>query len=283
MTVAKSKVSKKQVFTLFRVLFFYLCTLLVLMFTSRLTKTLSTELADLSSVVLASVLTILLVYLFTRWEKRRLVDVGVVPGKSTIRRFVVGYLIGLSMAGIQAFAVLAYGHLHLTIVQDLTAQQIILPLALYFFVACREELAFRSYSLRSLDFSFSSTVALLFITVIFVMEHVVAGMTWKMAVIGSGLGGILFGLAALKTRGLALPIGVHSAWNFGQWGVGFKNKPGIWNAVVDKSYEKETENVSLAAFIFVMLLAIIGIALFYKRKNQEEINAAAPIGVSESV
>jgi membrane protease YdiL (CAAX protease family) len=275
MTIDKSKFRRKQVLTLVRVLFFYLCSLLVLMFTSRLTKSIAPELADLSSLVLASVLTFLLVYLFTRWQKLRLNDVGLVPGKSTIQRFVVGYVIGLSMSAIQALTVFGFGHLQLTIVPNITAQQIILPLSLYLFVACREELVFRSYSLRSLDYSFSSAVALLSITVIFVLEHVVAGMTWKMAAIGSGLGGILFGLSALKTKGLALPLGLHGAWNFGQWMVGFKNKAGVWTAVVEKGYERETENVSLVAFSLVMLLAITGIVLFYKRKGMEENKAAA--------
>lgn len=34
-------------------------------------------------------------------------------------------------------------------------------------------------------------------------------MSWKMAIIGSGFGGLLFGIAALRTKGLALPIGLH--------------------------------------------------------------------------
>lgn len=275
MTVDKSKFRRKRLSTSVRVLFFYLSSVFVLMFTSRLTKSMPLKVADLLSVFVASVLTFLLVYLFTRWEKLRLIDVGVVPGKATTRRFVVGYIIGLFMAVIQALTVLGFGHLRLFFIAHITVQEIIAPFLLYFFVACREELVFRSYSLRSLEYSFSSAVALLFITVIFILEHVAAGMTWKMAIIGSGLGGILFGLAALKTRGLALPLGLHSAWNFGQWMVGFKNKPGVWNAVVEKGYETETENISLAVFVLVMLLAIIGIVLFYKRKSIQENQAAA--------
>ena len=275
MTVDRFKFRRKQLSTLVRVLFFYLCSLFVLMLTSRLTKSLSSDVADLLSIFLASVLTFLLVYLFTRWEKLHLFDIGVVPGKATIQRFIIGYIIGLSMAVIQAITAFGFGHLQLTIVPNITTQQIILPFFLYFFVACREELVFRSYSLRSLDYSFSSAVGLLFITTIFIVEHVMAGMTWKMAVIGSGLGGILFGLSALKTRGLALPLGLHSAWNFGQWMTGFKNKSGVWNAVVEKGYETETENISLAAFVSVMLLAIIGIVLFYKRKSIQENKVAA--------
>ena len=274
MTVDKSQFRRKRFWTLTRVLFFYLLSLLLLMFTSRLTKSLSSNVADLLSILLASVLTILMVYLFTRWEKLRIIDVGVVPGKSTIRRFVTGYVIGISMALVQALTVFSFGHLQLTLVPNITALQIIIPLSLYFLVACREEFVFRSYSLRSLEYAYSPAVALLIITLIFIIEHVLAGMTWKMAVIGSGLGGILFGVSALKTRGLAVPIGLHSAWNLGQWMTGFKNKPGIWNAVVEKGYEVETENVSLAAFSLVMVLAIIGIAIFYTPKRTEENNAA---------
>jgi membrane protease YdiL (CAAX protease family) len=272
MTGNKSKFRKKRLLTLARVVFFYLCTLLVLMFTSRITKGLSPDVADLLSVFLASVLTFLLVFLFTRREQLHLRDVGVVPGKASIQRFVAGYVIGLLMAVIQAVVVIGFGHLRFTLVPNISVGQILLPFLLYLFVACREELTFRSYSLRILDYSFSSLFALLFITAVFILEHVVAGMTWKMAIIGPGLGGILFGVAALKTRGLALPLGLHSAWNFGQWIAGFKNKPGVWNAVVETGHERQTQNISLAAFSLVMLLAITGIVLFYNRKSSDETN-----------
>ena len=265
MTVDKSKIRNKRLSTLGRVIIFYLCSLLVLLFTSRMTKGLSPNVADLLSIFLASVLTFLLVFMFTRWENLHLKNVGVIPGNATVQRFIVGYAIGLLMSAIQGLTVLTFGHVRFTSVANITVIQILVPFLLYLFVACREELVFRSYSLRSLDYSFSSAVALFFITVIFILEHVVAGMTWKMAIIGSGLGGILFGLAALKTRGLALPLGLHSAWNFGQWMLGFKNKPGILDAVVESGYEQQTENISLAAFSLVMLLTIAGIVLVYKR------------------
>ena len=242
------------------------------MFTSRITKTLSSQTADLLSIVLATALTFCLVYLCSKWEKLSLADIGIIPGKTTIQRFLGGYFIGLLMAAAQALTSSSFGHLQLTIASHITATYILLPFLLYFFVAGREELVFRSYSLRSLDHSFSSLFALIVITVIFILEHLVAGMTWKMAFIGSGLGGILFGVAALRTKGLALPLGLHSAWNFGQWTVGFKNKPGIWVAVAKKGYEKQAENTSLVAFVIVMLLAIAGVILYYKPQPTPQSN-----------
>jgi membrane protease YdiL (CAAX protease family) len=269
MTINKSAPKKKPVYTILRVLLFYLCSVLILMFTSRLTKSLSVNIADLASIFIAAILSFILVVLFTRWEKLNLADVGVVPGKQTIARFIAGYFIGLLMAVIQALTVFGFGHLRL-VLSNASILQIVLPFLLYFFVACREELVFRSYALRSLDNSFTAVFALSVITILFILEHVAAGMTWKMAVIGSGLGGILFGIAALKTKGLALPLGLHSAWNFGQWAVGFKNKPGIFEAINEKGYEVQNETISLVTFALVMILAIISILLFYKIKTQQQ-------------
>ena len=67
-------------------------------------------------------------------------------------------------------------------------------------MACREELVFRSYSLRSLGYSLTPIIALIIITVIFILEHVVSGMTWKMAMLGSGAGGILFGFSSVENK-----------------------------------------------------------------------------------
>jgi membrane protease YdiL (CAAX protease family) len=266
MTIDKVTAPTKRLSTLARVLFFYCCSLAILMLTSRLTRNLPAKFTDLSSVLLATVLTFLLVFGFTRWQRLRLIDVGVMAGRATIQRFIVGYIIGLSMAVIQVSIVCSFGHLRLKYVLGITAPEVLLSFVLYLFVACREELVFRSYLLRGLSYTYSSTVAMLIMIALFVVEHIMAGMSWKTAVIGSGLGGVLFGLAALKTRGLALPFGLHSAWNFGQWMAGFKNNEGVWKAIVDKGYEKQTENIGLGAFILVMAFAITAVILFYKRK-----------------
>ncbi|GAB4036229.1 CPBP family intramembrane glutamic endopeptidase [Spirosoma gilvum] len=254
---------QKPILTLLRVLLFYSLSVGILLVTSRLTKSLPTTAADLLSIALASMLTFLLVAGFTKWQKLRLADVGVIPGNQTTKRFVIGYVMGVSMAVMQALLVLLFGHLRLVFNPHMAGVEIGVSALLYLLVACREELAFRAYALRSLNYSMTSTIALLIVVIIFIGEHLLAGMSWTTAVIGSGLGGILFGISALKTRGLALPIGLHSAWNFGQWMMGFKNKSGIWEAVVDKGYEAQTETIGLAAFSLVMILAILAVSSFY--------------------
>lgn len=253
---------------LVRVCLFYVSTLVVLMVTSRVTQSFPRATANQLSILIATVLTLLLVYGFTRWQKLGLSQVGVVPGKASISRFFTGYAAGLTLAVGQALIVLASGHFQLVMQAHLSVTSVLLPLLLYFLVACREELAFRSYGLHTLRMSYSPTFALVFITVLFIAEHVLSGMTWTMSIVGSGLGGVLFGVAALRTKGLALPLGLHSAWNFGQWMMGFKGEAGIWQAVVQPGYEKRIEMIGLIAFAGLMIMAIGGVLVYYRRANE---------------
>lgn len=264
------KITSKWIYSLGRVLFFCLCCALILIFCSSLTKNIPFKFSDHLSILSATILTFLLIILFLKWENLKLCNVGIIPGKYSISRFLCGYTIGFCMAVSQALIVLTYGHFQLKLVAEISLIDILSPLLLYFFIACREELAFRSYSLRSLNISLGPIWALAIIGIIFIVEHVAGGMTWKMAVLGSGAGAILFGVSALKTKGLALSLGLHSAWNFGQWTFGFKNKPGIWEAVVEKGHESDIENVGLAAFLFVMGIAIAGIFLYYRKSKLSE-------------
>lgn len=264
------KITSKWFYTLGRVLLFCVFCVIILAFCSSLTKNIPFKFNDHLSILSATILTFLLILLFLKWEKLKLYDVGIIPGKSSISRFLCGYIIGFCMAVSQALIVLTYGHFQLKVVPEFSLIDIFSPLLLYFFIACREELAFRSYSLRSLNISLGPILALTIIGIIFIVEHVAGGMTWKMAILGSGAGAILFGVSALKTKGLALSLGLHSAWNFGQWTFGFKNKPGIWEAVVEKGYESEIENVGLTAFVFVMGIAITGICFYYRKSKLSE-------------
>jgi len=269
-----NKVKQNNVITCLRVLFFYILSVVILIAVSSITKRFPKKYEDVSTVILSSLLTFELVILFTGWEKLKCEQAGIVPGKSTFKRFAIGFLIGLSMAVLQVLISLCFAHKHLDVAINPTMNIgiMITNLLLYFFVAFREELVFRSYSLRALDYSIKAVAALSVIVVLFILEHIVAGMDWKTAIIGSGLGGILFGLAALRTKGLALPIGLHFAWNFGQWCTGFKNETGIYKAVVEKGYELQVERIGLWAFIIVMCMAII-LVLFLTSKSRLQENS----------
>ncbi|HJP62461.1 MAG TPA: hypothetical protein VJ844_03420, partial [Mucilaginibacter sp.] len=99
---------------------------------------------------LAIAATFLLIVLFCRIERTTLKASGVIPGRTSISRFLCGYIIGLFMALGQACIVMGFGHFHLKLVVNISALQIFSFFLLFLLAALREELVFRSYALTSL-------------------------------------------------------------------------------------------------------------------------------------
>jgi membrane protease YdiL (CAAX protease family) len=254
----------RWIYTLGRVLFFCLSCVILLAVSSGLTKGLQAVWVQLISVAIAGIGAFLLTILFVRWEGLSLREIGVLPGRDTIRHLFFGLLAGSALAILQPVLLLTTGHLTLVHSPQISLTGVIINLLLYAAIACREEVAFRGYPLRSLNRTTGFWSAMGIVAIIFITEHVIGGMTWPQAIIGSGTGAILFGLAALKTKGIALPAGLHTAWNFGQWALGFKNGTGIYKAVVEKGYEARVEHIGWCSYVVVMGLGIT-ILYFWKR------------------
>jgi membrane protease YdiL (CAAX protease family) len=227
-------------------------------------------------VLIAAAVTFGLTILFVRWEGLKLKDVGVIPRRNSITRFFGGFLLGSILAILQAVLLLSFAPVKLLLYSKLNFSYILSGLLLYLLIALREELAFRAYPLRSLNYKLGAFYAQLIIAVIFIAEHVVAGMTWIEAILGAGTGAILFGVAALKTKGIALPMGIHAAWNFIQWCAGFKNETGIWQTVIEKGNETKVEQIGLICYLVVMWTAILIIYYFPDKKIPENLLHSSP-------
>ena len=121
-----------------------------------------------------------------------------------------------------------------------------------------------------------SVVAFSIMVLVFILEHLFTGFTLKAAVLGSGLGAVLFGLAVLRARNIALSIGLHFGWNLTHWALGFKNSTGLWVESVAKGSEHQSENIAFIAYTIVMLL---GILIVYKlsKKTSFQGNNSSPI------
>lgn len=91
---------------------------------------------------------------------------------------------------------------------------------LFLAVAFREEILFRGYAFQRLVDAVGSWAALALASLYFAYAHWnnpgMAGATKIWATVNIALAGVLLGLCYLKTRSLALPIGVHLGWNWAQ-------------------------------------------------------------------
>jgi membrane protease YdiL (CAAX protease family) len=254
----------RPLFTLARVLLFCLCCAASLALFSPLTKDLPGIWPQILSVLLAAVCGLGLSLLFIRWEKLSLQDIGLMPGRRTLQHLLTGLLTGSVLVTFQFMAVFMGGHLKMVRSPEAGFTTISCNLLLYLFVACREEVAFRGYPLRSLDSTAGRLTAQLIVAAIFIAEHIVGRTTWAGAIVGAGMGAWLFGLAALRSKGIALPIGIHTAWNFGQWAWGLKSGSGIYKLVIEKGYEARAEQLGWLGFVIAMGSAIV---IFHYKKD----------------
>jgi membrane protease YdiL (CAAX protease family) len=265
--------SRLRWLALVRVLFFVCSCAVVLAATARAAANFRQGWREFAIGTFASVGAFVLTMFFVRWDKLHLEDVGASFARRSLARLALGFLGGLLLVSLWAFVVLVSVHGRWIRAPGVDLHAAAVALAGYLALACREELAFRGYPLRRMEMLFRLWVAQIFVALIFAAEHKLGGSGWTDALLGSGVGSLLFGMAAIATRGLGVPIGVHAAWNFGQWFLGMKAEPGFLKVVAIHSDEKSAHLISTIAYITIMGLATVAFWLRYRRQQAERSRA----------
>lgn len=250
-------------------LFMFLCALGVA-FAAPIAKQFSGIPAELAIGQLTSLWTFALTIAFVRWERLRLVDVGAALTSKSVPRAILGFTLGIAILGAWAVLCALAGPVKWSMAKDSTFGALGVFAIAYVLLACREELAFHGYPLRRLDRSYGMWVAQIMVALVFIAEHRLGGMSWQRAFLGPGIGCLLFGMAAIATRGLAIPIGLHAGWNTGHWSLGLKGAGGFWQGVVPSGQDDRAEFVAMVAYITVMCIGIVGFWLRYRASRPME-------------
>ena len=257
----------RSLFPLVRVILFMLACAVVLALVAPFARKLPGKESELFLGGVTSIVTFALTALFVRWERLRLTDVGAMPSAQSFGRMALGLVVGSLIISAWAGISLAAGQMHWVRANDVDVRSIMIALLAYLSLACREELAFRGYPLRRMHERFGLWPAQFFVAFMFAFEHKLAGATWLDAFLGAGVGSLLFGMAAIATQGLAVPIGVHAAWNLGHWALGLKGTPGLWRAVVDEQHQHSAGFTGTMLYDVVMLFATFAFWLWYRRSR----------------
>jgi uncharacterized protein len=209
-----------------------------------------------------AIATLILTLIFLRWEKPRPADIGTAFRSQSILRLALGFATGTLIVALESFLIVLICHVRWRRTPDVNRSQVLLALLAYLFLATREELAFRGYPLRRLDNYLGPWPAQLIIATAFALEHRLGGYSWSNALLGAFTGSILFGMAALATRGLAVPIGLHAAYNFGHWLIGQKEQPGLWQPVVPQADATQLAHAEMAVYVIVFGFAALAFWLW---------------------
>jgi membrane protease YdiL (CAAX protease family) len=150
-----------------------------------------------------------------RWKGRARFGLGIREG--TLRQLTVGLAIGASAMGGTVATILLCGgaridgfHVNLPLLG--------LGLAVFAGAAFAEELAYRGLLLTGLIALLRRPLpALLVSAVVFGLVHVTDSPdATVIGIISDSLGGLMYGVAFLRSRHLWMPVGIHFSWNFVQ-------------------------------------------------------------------
>jgi membrane protease YdiL (CAAX protease family) len=213
----------------------------------------------------ASLGTFLLTIVFVRWEGLGLEEIGAAVSKSSPLRFVMGFFVGLLLVALHVSIEGLAGDVRWVRSEGVGFLDIMTALIIYFLLSCREELAFHGYPLRRLNSLFGLWVSQFIVAIVFALEHVAGGSTWVQALFGAGVGSLLFGMAAIATEGLALPIGLHAAWNFGDWMHGGKGSGGLWHPIGVEGFRDRADLAGMIGYVVVVVSATLAFWWLHRR------------------
>ena len=136
-------------------------------------------------------------------------------------------------------------------------------------LAFMEELAFRAYPFILLHRRYGIWVAQVVTAVAFAMYHLPGGSSLLGVLLGPGIWGLIFGIAAAWSRGIAVPLGIHAALNAGQMVMGLKGTDdAIWkisdSGKLSSAAKFDVNQVGLAMQLAVLFIAICLTFLYNK-------------------
>jgi membrane protease YdiL (CAAX protease family) len=246
------------------VVLFLLGCAFILAVVAPLTRTLGEGWSSIVTGLLAGGGALALTILFAGWDRIRLADVGATPKPRSLLRVGAGLALGFLLAATWALLSAAVGYVRWDFGPTVGASTTAGAVVGFLVLASREELAFRGYPLRRLKTALGLTGAQVVVALAFALEHKLAGATWAEAIFGAGVGSVLFGMAAIASRGLAVPIGLHAAWNVGQWALGLRGSAGIWHPAVREAQKAEVAGLS----IYVLLAGSMAVAIWLWHRRE---------------
>jgi membrane protease YdiL (CAAX protease family) len=135
----------------------------------------------------------------------------------------------------------------------------------YLALSLMEELGFRGYPLRTLVPTLGPWRAQAIVAVAFALSHIGFGWPLRTVLFGVLPNALLFGAAALASRGLAMPIGLHAALNISRWAVGETDVSGFWTLTVAESGRDRVATSAPFIGIGVTVVATISLWGWYLR------------------
>lgn len=215
----------------------------------------------------------LALWIFLAWEKKSFADYGLVWQRGTLFNFMKGIAIGTGIFLLILLALLVFSDMRLH-----PSGQSWSPLSTFLYLsliplAWMEEIAFRSYTFLKLNQAFGLRAAQLITAIAFALYHIVQGWGVPIAFLGPAIWAWVFGLAAIWSKGIAVPTGIHVALNMMQQLLGMKqgDYTSIWMVEHQGSPSGgsivQSDTVGLVSQLLVLASAVFLTEYFIRKER----------------
>lgn len=169
---------------------------------------------------LSPALVLLVTWICLRLRRQRLADVGLRLNRSWLTQFSAGLLIATIQIGAITALIYAAGGLSFSLNPQRSVEILLSGACLMLAAVVLEELLFRGFLFQRLLDGTGVWFSQIVLALLFAFGHWdnpgMDGITKLVASVDLALGALIFGFAYIRTRSLALPIGLHLGWNYSQ-------------------------------------------------------------------
>lgn len=213
---------------------------------------------------------LLIAWVFLKIEKKSFASIGLMWERKTLSRFLSGFLIGtLIFIGI-LLTLLSFSELTMHYHPDPFDLRFLFAYLPIFPLALMEEIGFRSYPQIRIKNAYGVWISQFVIAVSFGAYHILNGWSLYVSLTGPFVWAFVFGLAALYSRGIAMPTGIHFALNVLQNAVGLKGNGGaFWKldypSGTPQVLMERTDKIALLLHVTILLSALVCTAWYIKK------------------
>jgi len=209
--------------------------------------------------------------LFLRIDRNRFSSIGLTFERNTVVKFLVGVITGVVIMGLLAMSVIYFTNVEIKVNQESNLLHFLLVTAPLLPLAFMEELGFRAYPLQILKDRIGIRLSIIITSILFGLYHIVNGWSIASSFYGPAVWGLIFGLAAIYSKGIAMPTGIHYAANLTTSAFGAKNtSASIWTVIQPDEAIVKHEGIDWSTILpslVLLIFAAICIELYMRRKT----------------
>ena len=224
----------------------------------------------LSHGIIGTLAAFLTTALFLKFDGKRFSDIGLTFKQNTVGKFFAGVMIGIAIMGLLATGVMYFTNTGIEVHPRSTFFNFVLMTLPLVPLAFMEEAGFRAYPFEILKDKVGIRLSIIMTSIFFAVYHIANGWTIGSSFYGPGVWGLVFGLAAVYSKGIAMSTGIHYAANLTTSAFGAANNTvSLWTIKQSHSATAKHGEIDWATILpslALLIFAILCIELYLRGK-----------------